>query len=318
MPIPSRLTIELDPAISNRLTILADRNGKDPTELAAAAVVDLVEQDASLVAEITDALRENGPFSDRDYARLLLGRLDLEAQLIAIGGLLSRNQQAEQDLRQDILNLEAQAQRTTSRSGYISEMRDVHVHHSIYQDAVHSMAAVGTLAPLIEALFVNAFHGIRENFFKFAAAPFDHTRAEQSLEELWDCHFAFKGQRTRKDLVAGVQQLADATGLTPFLPRNYIATMEALFAYRNNMFHWGFEWPPEERMSFKRKLDKGTWPRGWFTHSMTNDQPWIFYMSQVFIDHCTAQVERIIDGLGKYARNMMGHDADVPVIAGAR
>jgi RHH-type rel operon transcriptional repressor/antitoxin RelB len=58
MPDQSRLTITLDPALSARLDRLAQREGKDAAELAAAAVADYVALEAEHFAEIEAALRE--------------------------------------------------------------------------------------------------------------------------------------------------------------------------------------------------------------------------------------------------------------------
>ena len=58
MPARSHLTIALDPAVSARLDRLAQREGKDAAEFAAAAVADYVALDAEHVAEIEAALRE--------------------------------------------------------------------------------------------------------------------------------------------------------------------------------------------------------------------------------------------------------------------
>ena len=48
------------------------------------------------------------------------------------------------------------------------------------------------------------------------------------------------GSKTKKDLVAGILQLCDATGLVKKLPSDLEVTLSALFIYRNRMFHDGF------------------------------------------------------------------------------
>ena len=58
MPTAAGLTIELDPAVNTRLEAPADRDGKAPAELAAAAVADFVALESAHVAEIEAALRE--------------------------------------------------------------------------------------------------------------------------------------------------------------------------------------------------------------------------------------------------------------------
>ena len=58
MPAATRLTIELDPAVNARLEALADRDGKAPADLAAAAVAEFVALEFAQVAEIEAGLRE--------------------------------------------------------------------------------------------------------------------------------------------------------------------------------------------------------------------------------------------------------------------
>ena len=58
IPAPSRLTIALEPAVSARLDRLAQREGKDAADIAAAAVADYVALHAMHVAEIEAAQRE--------------------------------------------------------------------------------------------------------------------------------------------------------------------------------------------------------------------------------------------------------------------
>lgn len=58
MPAPSRLTIEFDSAVSARPEALADREGKDPAELAPVAVAEFVALYSAQIPEIEAALRE--------------------------------------------------------------------------------------------------------------------------------------------------------------------------------------------------------------------------------------------------------------------
>ena len=73
------------------------------------------------------------------------------------------------------------------------------LHHSIFQDAAHSMAAVGMLAPFVESLFCfDLPRGLREYEEKTAAIlQRDDPRIAASDNEFWDPHFAFdkRGRR---------------------------------------------------------------------------------------------------------------------------
>ena len=89
--------------------------------------------------------------------------LDFEAQLLAIKDLLRRNRQADEDLEQKIKDLYEQAKRTTEvwrNSPYQDDRFVDETYQSFFQDAAHSMAAVGMLAPFLEAVFVASFQWV--------------------------------------------------------------------------------------------------------------------------------------------------------------
>ena len=86
--------------------------------------------------------------------------------------------------------------------------------------------------------------------------------------------------------------------MTDYLPRDVRQTLEALFEYRNKMFHYGLEWPLSETKKFEKRAN--SWPEEWFHVSWRGTQPWIFCMSSEFIDHCLQVIEAIINGLGDF------------------
>jgi hypothetical protein len=251
-------------------------------------------------------LKSLGPWNlpdgdDRDDTALLLPDLDYEAQLIAIRNLLSRNRRADKDLENEIKSIEDYGRRT---SGFRNESAVdewlARVRDSVYQDAAHSMAAVGMLAPLVESIFTQAFRDIREQFFAMQSSPSTHHRWQESTEDQWGCHFVWNRGKRREDLVAGIAQLAEATGLSSHLPNDLRPTLQALFGYRNKMFHNGFEWPVQERAKFKKRITDEGWPSDWFAKSETDEVPWIFYFTDAFIDHCLQTIDDVLDGLGAY------------------
>ncbi|MCX7382601.1 MAG: hypothetical protein NT133_14565 [Alphaproteobacteria bacterium] len=73
----------------------------------------------------------------------------------------------------------------------------------------------------------------------------------------------------------------------------------ALVSYRNNMFHNGFEWPPETREKFSARIKNDGWPGNWFTQATRGDVPWVFYMSDDFVAKCLELIEKVLDGVGK-------------------
>jgi len=167
------------------------------------------------------------------------------------------------------------------------------------------MAAVGMPAPLIESIFYQSFDGLRHKFLEPNKIPLSpHRRWQWSAAAQWDCHFVWGEKGSRKDLVEGILQLAEAVGLSPHLPADLKPTLQALFEYRNKMFHNGFEWPPVQRERFQRRLQAANWPSDWFSKATTGNSPWIFYVTDAFIQHCFTTIDSVLNGVGVFARKI--------------
>ena len=198
----------------------------------------------------------NGPYIlDFDYAR----------HVEAMRGLLFRNQQADVALSDEISDSEKWARRSTGEESYFAVDYTIDlVERSVYQDVAHSMAAVGMIAPFMEGLFKDVF--------------------ERMKEEL-----------PRRNLANNILKVVKKRELTPYLPRQFAPTMEALFQYRNDLFHWGFEWPAHIRQHFQDATSR--WPDGWFGIATQGSGPWTFSMSTAFINHCMKVAEEVPEGL---------------------
>ncbi len=245
--------------------------------------------------------------SDRDFACVLLPDLDYDAQLVAVRNLLRRHKDFDQTFTDEIRQIDQLARRTRGRRNeyLVDEWLD-RLHASVYQDAAHSMAAVGMLAPLMESIFYQAFQAARHHFSATVDPPRDHQRWQQPSESQWNCHFVWKSGRRSTNLVEGILQLAEAVELSPYLPSDLKFTLQALFEYRNKMFHYGFEWPTEERQRFATRIDTSGWPIDWFAKATTGGEPWIFYLTDTFTSHCLDTIDSIIEGMGAFAREKLG------------
>lgn len=201
-----------------------------------------------------------------------LEELDYDAQLLAIRSLLFRQERADQELADRTGKVGKVAKRTSgiANDWVVGEWVGL-VHGSCYQDAAHSMASVGMIAPFIESIFEHAFPGILDKK-------------------------AYKGLSK----VKRIMRLVDEVNIRSYMPDDLEPTLSALFAYRNAMFHSGFEWPREELEKFEKKLNKSGWPSDWFLRATSNDKPWMFYMSPKFIEHCLGIVEEVIRGIEEF------------------
>jgi hypothetical protein len=238
--------------------------------------------------------------NDWEAACGILGDLDYEAQYIAIRALLRRQSQADASLEKEMDEIAEFAKRATGFSNEQAvEEWGVSFHASIFQSAAHSMAAAGMLAPFVESLFVHAYRGIHDQQHLRGALVGSHPRWAMADHRCWDPHFA---SPDRGHLVDGIFELAEATGLAPHMPRNLRPTLNALFAYRNKMFHCGFEWPSEQRTRFAARINTERWPESWFGKAMTGGEPWVFYLSDEFVTHGLATIEAVLKGFGAFVR----------------
>ena len=144
-------------------------------------------------------------FTDYDYALycVLNGGVDYIAQISAVRDPLHRQKQADESLRVEMTKITEFIQKTGSNR-VIDEYGE-HFHAQVYQDAAHSMAAVGMLAPFIESMFDQSFTRIRYLFETGEVAiSSSHPRWGQRPTKKWDCHFFWDGKKWNKGLGKGI------------------------------------------------------------------------------------------------------------------
>ena len=203
-----------------------------------------------------------------------------QCHLVAIGSLLNRNEEADKELAEKIKRVVEVAKRPRDRANdYVDDHYVELVESSFYQDAAHSMAAVGMIAPFIESLFRSMFVSI--------GAPLSGQGGIVS------------------DVVRGVEE----SGMGEYMPADLEPTLVALFEYRNKMFHGGFEWSSEELSKFERRLGQNIWPSDWFDVARSGGQPWMFYMTPDFVDHCFTVAVKVVEGLDRYFWDKLGLSA---------
>lgn len=245
---------------------------------------------------------------DWEAACGILGDLDYEAQFVAIRSLIRRQRDVDATLDKEMAEI---AEFAKGSSGFRNERAveewGVNFHASIFQSAAHSMAAVGMLAPFIESLFVHAYRGIHDHEHVRTAIAGSHQRWRMAVEAQWDPHFA---SPKRVHLVDGILELAEATGLAPHMPHDLRLTLSALFGYRNKMFHYGFEWPPEQRAGFASRIVNEKWPANWFEKATRGppQEPWIFYLSDEMVSHCLKTTEAVLKGFGAFVRQRVNEN----------
>ena len=244
--------------------------------------------------------------TEKDVVCLELGTVDLLAQLYAIEELIRRNQQADSALNNKINSLYSRASEFNAKTSHYWIQDEEWIdesYRSIFQNAAHSMSAVGVLAPFVESMYVRIFQLIRD-IQNGNSLPKDavDSRATAIENEYWDPYLVFDPKR-RSDIVDGICQLSSTVGIDKYFPVDYELTLKALFLYRNRLFHHGFEWPEEVVTKFKNYIHRCSWPQEWFDEQLKNDEPWIYTMSDTFIRHCLRFIDSVLEGTGRYIKS---------------
>jgi hypothetical protein len=78
------------------------------------------------------------------------------------------------------------------------------------------------------------------------------------------------------------------------------------------MFHNGLEWPLDERVRFDERIRSKGWPSDWFSTATSADEPWIFYLSEQYIEHCLEMIEQVLAAVGAFNRDDLIRDPQVP------
>jgi len=212
-----------------------------------------------------DSIQESLGMAARDYACILLPTVNYDSQLQAIKSLLILHKHNEKRRSTEIAKVERELQDLSGiQRDIANNERAEMLHMSVYEDAAHSMAAIGMLAPIIETIFCQAFRSARFYYGDVTDLLPNHSRWMQDPEARWDCRFFWKKGEKFVNLVEGIMQLSSATGLKEFLPPNLRNMLSAVFTYRNKMFHLGFEWPMDERKKFQAMIASEKWPDNWF------------------------------------------------------
>lgn len=221
----------------------------------------------------------------------------LDMQLHTIKELVHRHQKDEVATQIKFDKLDAEIE-IWSENEQLKVLRQELFFEAVFMNSAHSMAAVGMLAPFIESLYVAIFQSLGD----MIVLPTNHPRLNLEASKVWNpkYYYSLSSKGEKCDLLKGIGQLSDASELAHFLPRHTQTTLEALFRYRNNMFHNGFEWPDAKIASFAD--DSIKWHTGWFELVERNEKPWLFYMTPEFCTHCVDLIDKIIYNTGRYLR----------------
>ena len=253
--------------------------------------------------ESTSSIFSDLGFSDKDRAATVLDCFDYRSQLVVIHRMIQSDRASSQIEveRIDSFKNTVGIDQLCAESEYTEACRN-----SVYNDAARSMAAIGMLAPFVESMFKHAFQGLSESFQRAKISIPNESARKLDPSDWWDCKFYTnsKGKKA-KGLARGISEISESIGLSKHFPFDYSQCLSALFVYRNSMFHNGYEWPIAEREVFDKKLKKENWPSEWFGYASVDGAPWIFYMSDIFIERCLQLIDELLTAIGKLCKDKL-------------
>lgn len=247
----------------------------------------------------------------RDHILTLIDNVEWDSQLQAIRLLIDWNRKAREDFSAYIQQseVEVNAYSGPHHDHYVDQHVDL-LHETVYRDAAESMSAIGMIAPMVESTLCQALAALGKMYQEKKMNPPTHyrwTRADKAdcpWELRWNCQFYFNDQNEAKNNIPlGFPQLAEACGLARHLTSDFLTWSKAMFNYRNFMFHGGFEWSVGNRQKFTELIEKEGWHQ-FFTCSTSRGEPWIYYLTNETIDAMPDRVEKMLDGLGQFAKEL--------------
>ena len=244
--------------------------------------------------------------SPEDASAVLIETIDIDSHLLAIYETFRWIESLKKEKSSEIKKLEEATKNPQDKNLPFTSV-DFLVgayHQSVYVDAANSMSTIGMIAPTLESILYEIFKNI--------GTKYEHTILNESSsrfklkeKEKFDCHYFFdkKLKKGVKGLTKGAIELIEDTGLITYLPSDLSYVIDAIFSYRNKMFHNGFEWPESEKIIFEKKINNSNWPQEWFSKATSDNKPWIFYMTDLFQTKCIKTINDIIIGTGNFVIN---------------
>lgn len=257
--------------------------------------------------EETRRMFEQIGWTHRDDAIAVFENFDFDSQLRAIKRVLETHADQEKDDSEQIDHITNIAKNSNGYDSLAAESEWVELlHNSIYDDAARSIATAAMLVPFLESLFKKAFHGIRKLDSEHSSklCPTQNRFLGKS-KKFWDCclYDDKEKKKPQKNITEGIRQLATEIGLAHYLPNDLYLCMQALYKYRNAVFHNGYEWPNEEKLRFAKQIRSlPAEKHDWFTCSTIDGDPWIYYINDTLISTSLEITEDSISGIGKYIK----------------
>lgn len=173
-------------------------------------------------------------------------------------------------------------------------------HDATYAQVAISQAAIAAIAPLFEMLFHNAAKKLRE---AWGNRSMPTTARQLSSAYFWNPLYVYDAPRRskQKNIREGFKQLLAAVRLQHVLTEQGSAVIEAVFSYRNNCLHEGYEWSQSTLQKFFDRAQEKGWAH-WFDQCTVDEKPWLFLVSNQLVEHALFALNQLACSLRREVR----------------
>lgn len=156
--------------------------------------------------------------------------------------------------------------------------------HAGFVEMARSHALICSITAFCESLFKTQLPLLHWSFK--GTLPSNHPRVAQfvsSPTSFWDPTRPTKVEKgeKREGLVNRVLTILTVGNFIGLFGTDFKRCLDALFVYRNEMMHNGYEWSEKRREQFKAQIGTSDW-KDWFSCSTRGDEPWYYYATPLF------------------------------------
>lgn len=216
-----------------------------------------------------------------------LPEADHHSHLHALHGLTSALRSWNNQFDQHAAEAAAYKPRNTDEEAQIIDI----FYTAGFADLARSHAVVCTVSAFLESLFKSNLKAIGER------ACFEPTASHPRLVGLggnrmlyWDLT---RSGNNREGIADRIRAILSGARLLPYFGENFQSCVRAIFAYRNQMVHNGYEWPRDTRLAFHQQMLSEGWGE-WFSVATSGDDPWYFTMTTAFEQACLVVCDRAV------------------------
>lgn len=171
-----------------------------------------------------------------------------------------------------------------------------------------SLAFITTTAAFVESFFRKCLPDMATRFSGKYDQGHDRFRKYGTLNpSFWD---PTKPTTKGDTITRRILDILEGSELITRMGPEFSTVLDAIFKYRNQMIHSGFEWPLKERQKFAATIREGKWPH-WFFISTVDDEPWCFTITPLFRKACLDLCERSVSTFG----GLLGWNSSKPTDA---